>query len=1640
MTQFPSPEPEPSSPEPQRPLPSRRQRLLRRSIYVISGIALVGGVSVAGAGIWFVRNRLAPLVETSLTNIINRPVNVGPVEGFSLTHIQFGESRVPPTPTDEDGAWVETVVARFNLLEFLANRTLTLDIDMVRPEVFIDQTEDGAWLDLDITTDPDAPQIIKLDTLRVRQGQVVLQPFPWASIDADAPPASDPPPQVVVGNVNGQMTLREENRLIGFEVTAEPESGGTLAFRGQANLDQDALNFVARSNRLFAPDLARLIRMPLTIEDGLLNTNVVVNLDFNNLEQVRMNGTASFRDLVAEIPNVPERITEGAAQLRFRDRQIRIEEGEARYGQIQALSEGTIHLDDGFDLAIRLPSISIAQAEQTFNVTAPVPASGRFETEIEVTGPLQSPQVGGSVRNLDTVIVDRVALATLATRFAATAERVTFTEMQAVPVEGGLVTGQGNIQLGETGGLVFDLIAQGLPVDNLLTRYEATLPADTVIGPVSGNLQVFGPLGDVNAIQAIANWSAPQGTYPSQGQIRYANQIVQVRDGRVQVAGGTVTGQADASLVDRSWRSRLQASDIPLRPFSEYLQGILSASVEVVGTLDDFSPAALRATGTANFSEGIYLLDRPLNTEFSWLGDRVQIHQATAPGFAADGIVQVALGQPNPIGALDLNVLLQNFDLQPLQPFLPAAAQAQVAFAGQADFDGRVTGTGVMPQVMGALALRDFTVNQFAFEPVMTGDVAFALGQGVVVDVAGQQDRIAAQLDYRYLPTAFFIQHGEAIAQARTVDNRLVGTIENLELARLAYAPAADQGLGEIRGRLSSNFTANIQDLRNPTVLANVAIANPGIGYINLEQFSGELRYQDGVGVLREGELLFGISRYWVSGVYNPQRSTPLTAEVVAAPGDVQDLLVALQFFEIEDFARGLRAPTFATAEAVVPTEVNMLQESLLNQIRRLSEILALQEQQRQAQEEAILPPLAEADGQFQGVVNLAFAPTTGLTANFNLSGEDWRWGPHRVDTVTAIGEFQDGVLAFLPLRLTIDDGFINMAGQIGGDQQSAQVIAEDIPVALIRDFVNLPLDIDGTLNANALLSGSIQNPQAVGSMNLTQGTLRETPIQSAELRFNYNNARLNFVGDMTLAEIQRNGFVVESPEPLRMRGSIPYAFQFMTVEPASDALEVSISVQDDGIALMNLFTDQVAWEGGKGLVELDITGTMSEPIADGIIALVDTTLTSPRLPEPLTNVNGSVVFTRDRLVVRSLTGEYGEGEVVAGGFLSISRPVLTPIEPAREEEAAVEPDSAFPDDPSTFPLTVMLRDLEIEYEDLFAGVVNGRMVFTGSVLGALIGGEVTVSNGSLQLVQPEPPDTAVQPFARTMPLFVPPQLNNLDVVLGRSFRIERNQPDINFLASGKITMNGPFDSLQADGTVQLERGYVNVVVTQFNLARRTEEFPQTAVFRPGDGLDPFLNVRLTATVPEVVRPPIITTSSPFAGAEVIDPVISASNYGALQTVRIQATVQGPASRLFEELVLTSEPGRSESEILALIGGGALGALEQGDGTLALANLASAALLSDIQNLIANVFGLSDFRLFPTEVISERNQASTLGLAAEVGFNITDNLSASIIQVLTADDLTQFGLRYRINDEFSVRGSTTLEGDSRVILEYRSRF
>lgn len=1623
-----SPEP-PAAPQPPRP-PRRRLRLAWRPVALGLGlVALAGGV---GGTLWvrsFLRNDLAPLLSTTLSETINRPVQVGPLQGIALNwrgqgEIVFGESVLPPTETDGDRATVQQVRARFNLLDLLQRR-LGLVLTLQNPDIFLDQTDDGQWIAIELAESEDDPPLkVELRQLLIADGTVTMAPSAQLMIEAEKPgvqPDSDL--SVRLQQVNGEVNLDSieatdasgvtlEGQNIRFDVTGTPGRGGALRLRGEGITVPDfRLNLVVQSDGIAVQDVGALLAMPVALEDGRLSSNL--ELRFADDTVTGLNGTARFADVAVAIADVPKRITQAGAQLRFRNRLITIEDGRVTYGTIPVEVEGTYDLREGYNLSTRVRNVDVRQIEETADVATPITLAGAFDADVTVTGPPDGPIVAGTVRSSRPLLIDKVAIDRLSTRFSLVKERVDLTDLVAQLPGGGVVTGGGVLGLGEEATVQARVQARNLPADALARTYGATLPPEIVLGRVNATAQVEGPS---NALRTAIQWQAAEATYPARGELLIAGENLRLQNTTLEVAGGRVSAEGD--LVGDRWQAVVRSQGVGLRPFSPELAGTLDGTVRLAGTLADPTLAGIRAEGDVRLSQGVSLLTGPLTADFRWLGDRLVLNRAAAPGFRANGTVFArTTGNTPEISSFDLALEVQDFDLNRLPVTLPP----QVRMAGRTDFSGRVSGTPAAPTVNGLLALNGLAINQRQFDPRLAGPVQFAMGQGVRADLTGRRDQISLDLDGDYLPRSFLLVHDGARAAGTRRNRTLVTTLESLPLDWFALTPAADLGLGPVTGTVSANADVNLDTYATE---GSFTVDRPAIGYLFADQFSGRVTYRNDRIELEDGLLALALpterppldqpySTVAVSGSATLGDDPQFEATLETDNARIQDVLNTLRWYDFDDVARGFRQPPTAQSTDLATVPVQTGDRPIYQQLQRYSEILALLDLQKQQDEAANpLPRLAELQGNFEATLNLSGSVQSGVAADFNLEGENWQWGEFNAQQVIAQGTLQDGVLELLPLRLGSDEAFLSFNGQFGADEISGQLQAQSVDITPLQDIVRLPISITGIVDGNAFLQGSLGDPEVRGEVTLSKAEIQQQEIQGARALFSYDDARARIIGQMSVNET----------EPLRLRADIPYAFDFMDVSPDSEAIAINLSVKNEGLELLSLFTNQVAWAGGEADINLDITGTLSAPLVTGAAEFNGASMTAPALPEPLTNITGRAQFNTSFVDVEGIRGQFRQGEVVAEGIL----PIFDPNDFPRSETTVNQ------------PLTVSLNQVVLNLKGLYSGGVDGAVQVTGTALAPVIGGDIALTNGRVQLLSgdaPPPEDDPIDPDDIT----VPPRFDNLRLSLGRGLRITLD-PLLDFLVAGELRVNGTVRAPRPEGELQVRRGIVNLFTTQFNLVRG---YNNTAEFTPQRGLDPYLQVQLVTSVPEVTRSPVTSSSG---AAEINETLVT--DLGSLSNVRVVATVDGYASEMFDSFLtgsdtfaLTSSPARSDSEIIALIGGGFVNTFGQGDSTLAIANLAGSALLPGIQGVISEVLGLSDFRLFPTLLPSENASSTTLELAAEAGIDLfgTD-LSGSVLAILTADAPVQFNLRYRINDQFLIRSYIDTDGGTGAILEFETRF
>ena len=1345
--------------------------------------------------------------------------------------------------------------------------------------------------------------------------------------------------------------------------------------------------------------------------------------------------------------------------------------------------------------------------------------------------------ISGPINNLGGVVSWQAPDGDYPTRGTAEVVANTVRVQEAiVAVAGGIVSGTGTLEQGQWDA---DLIAQDIQLGEFDESLEGAIAAgavqlagsldDLTLQGIRGSGDITASLrgGTLTSQVALANgnWDAdvqtrdfpvsqfipdvPVSTVSADaslsGNIENLTLEGILGNGTVTaaIAGGTVT--SDFLLENGFWQADGEGNNLQLGQLVADLQGTGNATFQLAGSFDNLTPAGIRGRANITLSDGLATVASlspqlanvraPLEASLEWDGRDLLVSRLDTAGLSANGTITPIFSGPEApgIAAIDLAIAARDYALAALPIDFPPA----LALTGQATFDGRLTGSPDDLNLAGDLALANLALNDLVFDPLLAGDVQFSSREGLDIELLGQEDEIVVTYDVQPRQLNFRVQADEAVAIGQTEGNLLQTQIYNFPISVLNIPPDESNPYGPLRGEVT--FAAATVDLRNLSTVGQVDVANLGFGYFSVDRVFGGFAYANGVASVNNGEIRMSDTNprgevletriYELSGRYAVRGTPQIQAAISTEEGQLRDILEILKVSEIADFRRGF-VPTDGFIPAsqeeaerlLATTPAGNPNDTLLNQLRRLSEIIELEIQEDLETETATLPPLDELQGEFRGGINLSANIPDDINVAFDIEGDDWTWGSDlSADTVLAQGSYQNGTLFFDPLRFETGEGegaaFINLAGDFSLDPADPQtreieLTVANLPAENLQEIANLPFDLGGRLNGNATLQGRLAAPTLAGNLELVDGTLNREPIDRADANFTYTEGRLG---------LDANLLLVDSDDPLTLSAQVPYELPFLEEPPIDNSFLISANVRDEGFALLNVFTQEVAWESGQGEAILRVEGNIFEssgnlipvPTAfDGIILLQGATISFSALPDPMTDITGQIRLDPSNLavVVDRLTGQFSDGELRAQGTFPLVQPLSIP-----EEIEDLEPEDASTDEPESemvldemdaeldipptttarpltqIPLTLALDNIDLDLKGLYNGQANGEVVLGGSLqTGPMLTGEIDLSDGIITI--PEGDDSsAFIPVddTRNNQLQLPPlQFSDLRLVLARNVRIVEGAL-LNVEADGGLRIDGTIADLRPFGTIRLPSGRVELFATSLRLAGENDR----AEFR-GD-FDAILDVTLQTSLPDVAgQTGIQPTTSPFPQNEIPDPAIE--GLGLTQQgnglVRINARYRGPASELsslqtdLNNLELSSSPPRSNNELIALLSRNVLGAfdtLQDGDDALAgLATFAGSALLQRARDFLGDTIPLSEFRIFQaSESTGQVNDAQDIGI--EIGVDVRPNISVSVLRVLTNDTPFQFNVRYRISDQFTLRGTTSFEDfndRTGVLLEYETRF
>ena len=203
--------------------------------------------------------------------------------------------------------------------------------------------------------------------------------------------------------------------------------------------------------------------------------------------------------------------------------------------------------------------------------------------------------------------------------------------------------------------------------------------------------------------------------------------------------------------------------------------------------------------------------------------------------------------------------------------------------------------------------------------------------------------------------------------------------------------------------------------------------------------------------------------------------------------------------------------------------------------------------------------------------------------------------------------------------------------------------------------------------------------------------------------------------GNIPSVHASVENFNIDNSGPIRfsMADQVMKLEQVHLIGPDSDVTAAgsialtgarALNAKVDGrvnLKLLQSFDPNVSSSGGI-VISASVTGTLAQPNFQGEVDLNNATVSLIDMPNGLSNMNGKLVFTQDRLMVQQLTAQTGGGQLNLGGFVTYRKGVL-------------------------FDLTATGRDVRVRYSGISI-VANADLRYTGTMRGATLGGDVLIT------------------------------------------------------------------------------------------------------------------------------------------------------------------------------------------------------------------------------------------------------------------------------------------------------------------------
>ncbi|MGB8753845.1 MAG: translocation/assembly module TamB domain-containing protein, partial [Candidatus Sulfotelmatobacter sp.] len=560
-------------------------------------------------------------------------------------------------------------------------------------------------------------------------------------------------------------------------------------------------------------------------------------------------------------------------------------------------------------------------------------------------------------------------------------------------------------------------------------------------------------------------------------------------------------------------------------------------------------------------------------------------------------------------------------------------------------------------------------------------------------------------------------------------------------------------------------------------------------------------------------------------------------------------------------------------------------------------------------------------------------------------------------------------------LHLTGNSNFKRGSLLVGGNVQ----LHDGYPADLIFKMDQLDLDafwrsyLRGQLTGHSAVSGSLdlRGPLRQPRQLALQGNLTSVSLDVADAKV-HNQDPILFSVDNQSVNIQQLHLVGEGTD-LTAHGAVQLSGDRKLDLTADGRLDLKIlSSFDSNVTSSGLLT-----------LNLKVGGTLADPFPHGHLQVANGSLSYAGLPSGLSELNGSLMFTRDRALIETLSAHTG------GGTLDLKG------------------DATYFNQQLNFNLTATGKDVRLRYPPGVSSTADAELHWVGTRSASTVSGDISINK------------MAVTPgfdFSSYLE-----RSRNFSTITTANSPLNNVKLDIHVVTAPELQMRTAIARLSGDADLRL-RGS----------AARPAVLGRVDVL---EGQATFHGIRFTLERGDIT----------FANPVAIEPQLNLQASSHVRGYDLNITATGTPDRL--NINYRSEPPLPKSDIIALLALGRTNQesaqLQEQSGQGAFSDQASALILSQalnstVSSRLQRLFGASNIKIDPQGLTTETNPISN-GPQITIEQQFSNNLSLTYSTNVSQSSQQIIQGEYYFNRNVSAVGNRDQNGVVSFDLRIRQR-